>query len=51
MTLQENLTQFERVLAGFWWPLTAPDVEVMYRISPMVPDASWPLSAEVPPGP
>jgi circadian clock protein KaiC len=30
-TLQENPTQLERVLAGFGWSLSEPDVEVMYR--------------------
>ncbi len=30
-SLQENPTQFQRVLAGFGWSLTEPNVEVMYR--------------------
>lgn len=30
-SLQENPTQLERVLAGFGWSLTEPNVEVMYR--------------------
>ena len=30
-TLQENPIQLERVLAGFGWSLSEPDVEVMYR--------------------
>jgi circadian clock protein KaiC len=30
-TLQENPTQLQRVLAGFGWSLSEPNVEVMYR--------------------
>ena len=30
-TMQENPTQLERILAGFGWSLSEPDVEVMYR--------------------
>jgi len=30
-TLQENPTQLARMLGGLGWPLTHPDVEVMYR--------------------
>lgn len=30
-TLQENPTQLERVLAGFGWSLSEPNVEIMYR--------------------
>jgi circadian clock protein KaiC len=30
-SLQENPTQLERVLRGFGWSLTEPNVEVMYR--------------------
>jgi circadian clock protein KaiC len=30
-TLQENATQLERVVGGFGWSLTEPNVEVMYR--------------------
>jgi circadian clock protein KaiC len=30
-TLQENPTQLERVLAGFGWSLSDPNVETMYR--------------------
>jgi circadian clock protein KaiC len=30
-TLQENPTQLSRMLGGLGWPLTHPDVEVMYR--------------------
>ena len=30
-TLQENTTQLQRVLAGFGWSLSEPNVEVMYR--------------------
>ncbi len=30
-TLQENPTQLERILAGFGWSLSEPNVEVMYR--------------------
>jgi len=30
-TLQENVTQLERVAQGFGWSVNEPDVEVMYR--------------------
>lgn len=30
-TLQENPTQLQRVLSGFGWSLSEPNVEVMYR--------------------
>ena len=30
-TLQENPTQLQRVLAGFGWSLSEPNVEIMYR--------------------
>jgi len=30
-SLQENPTQLERILRGFGWSLTEPNVEVMYR--------------------
>ena len=30
-TLQENPTQLSRMLAGLGWPLSHPDVEMMYR--------------------
>jgi circadian clock protein KaiC len=30
-TMQENPTQLQRVLAGFGWSLSEPNVAVMYR--------------------